>query len=169
MTTTATLLRTRTGLELTVRPATAADEPALAAFFDDVSADDRRFRFLTAAEHPGHEMLRPLVAADHDRSESYLALDAAGTIVASGLFACDAARETAEVAISIRADRRGQGIGWALLDVLAEAARARGVRRVISIESRENHAAIDLEREKGFVPEPFDADPSLVLLVKRFA
>ena len=41
-----------------------------------------------------------------------------------------------------------------------------GVRRVIAIESRDNHAAIELEREKGFVPEPFDGDPTLVILAK---
>jgi len=42
------------------------------------------------------------------------------------------------------------------------------VRRAISIESRENHAAIELEREKGFVPEPLEGEPSLVQLVKTF-
>jgi acetyltransferase len=28
------------------------------------------------------------------------------------------------------------------------------VRRVISIESRDNHAAIEVERDKGFTPKP---------------
>jgi acetyltransferase len=37
---------------------------------------------------------------------------------------------------------------------------------VIAIESRDNHAAIELEREKGFVPEPFEGEPSLVILAK---
>ena len=47
-------------------------------------------------------------------------------------------------------------------------AQRRGVRRVIAIEARDNHAAIDLEREKGFAPEPFEGDPSLVILSKTF-
>jgi len=163
-------IRTRTGLDLHVRPVRAEDEPALIAFFEKVSPEDRRFRFLTAADHPSHQQLLPMVTADHDHSESYIAFDrATDQIVASGLFASDPAGETAELAVSIRADYRGQGVGWALLDVIAEAARKRGVRKVISIESRDNHAAIELEREKGFEPEYFDADPGLVLLVKRFA
>jgi hypothetical protein len=44
----------------------------------------------------------------------------------------------------------------------------RGCRRAIAIESRDNHAAIELEREKGFVPEPCDGDPSLVVLTRKF-
>jgi acetyltransferase len=40
------------------------------------------------------------------------------------------------------------------------------VRRVISIESRDNHAAIELERERGYVPEAMEGDPTLVILSK---
>ncbi|MBC2670211.1 GNAT family N-acetyltransferase [Novosphingobium piscinae] len=164
---TLTKLTTRTGLVLTVRPATTADEPALAAFFDAVSAEDRRFRFFAAAAHVSHDQLEPLIHADHFRSESYLAFDQAdGALVASALLACDNALETAEVAVSVRGDRKGRGIGCVLLDHLAHEAARRGVRRVIAIESRDNHAAIAVERDEGFVPEPFDGDPTLVVLAK---
>lgn len=162
-------LTTRTGMVLTVRPAGAADEPALAAFFDRVSDEDRRFRFFTSAAHVSHDQLDPLLHADHHQSESFLAFDkATGDLVASAMLACDAALDTAEVAVSIRNDCRGKGLGWALLDLLAREAEARGVRRVIAIEDRANHAAIELEREKGFTPEPCDDDPTLVVLSKTF-
>ncbi|MEJ2410472.1 MAG: GNAT family N-acetyltransferase [Novosphingobium sp.] len=158
-------LTTRTGINLTVRPASKSDEPALGAFFDAVSDDDRRFRFLSASEHVSHEQMAPLLKADHFQSESFLAFDD-GELVASALLACDAGLDTGEIAVSVRSDYKGKGVGWALLDFLAGEAQERGVRRVISIESRDNHAAIELEREKGFVPEPFDHDPTLVLLAK---
>lgn len=162
-------LATRSGLAIDVRPATEADEPALAAFFDRVSDDDRRFRFFTAGEHVSHEQLAPLIHADHFRSESFLGFDAAtGELVASALLACDGKLDTGEVAISIRQDYKGRGVGWALLDFLGEEAQRRGLRRVIAIEARDNHAAIELEREKGFVPEAFDSDPTLVVLSKTF-
>jgi acetyltransferase len=160
-------LSTRTGISLSVRPATEADEAALSAFFDAVSDEDRRFRFLAASEHVSHDQLEPLLHADHYRSESFLAFDSAtGELVGSALLASDSKLDTAEIAVSIRGDYRGKGVGWALLDFLAEQARERGVRRVISIESRNNHAAIELEREKGFTPEAFDGDPTLVVLSK---
>jgi len=161
-------LVTRSGLALDVRPAHEADEPALAVLFERVTAEDRRFRFFNAAR-VGHGELDPLVHPDHFRTESFLAFDAGtGTLVASALLACDNALDTAEVAISIDAGYRGRGVGWALLDLLASEADRRGVRRVISIEDRANHAAIELERESGFTPEPCDADPSLVVLAKTF-
>ena len=50
-----TQLSTRSGLVLDVRAAREADEAALEAFFDSVSDEDRRFRFLAAAEHVSHE------------------------------------------------------------------------------------------------------------------
>ena len=89
-------------------------------------------------------------------------------LVASALLACDGPLDTAEIAVSIRQDYRGKGAGWALLDFLGHQAQRRGVRRVIAIEARENHAAIELEREKGFTPEPFEGEPTLVILSKTF-
>jgi acetyltransferase len=157
-------LVTRSGERLTVRQARPEDEALLAAFFDRVSAEERRFRFFCAQDHVGHDQIAPLVCTDHFRAESFLAFDSAGELVGHGLLACDNPLDTAEVAVSIRSDRRGQGIGWAMLDLLADAARQRGVRRVISIEDRDNHAAIALEREKGFTAQGIDGDPALVLL-----
>ncbi|MBB5719504.1 acetyltransferase [Stakelama sediminis] len=169
MTTTTNQLETRSGVALNVRPATEQDETMLSTLFDQVSDDDRRFRFLSAAEHISHTQLDPLIHADHFTSESFLAFDAAtDELVASALLACDKDMDTGEIAVSIRKDYRGKGVGWALLDMLGSEAERRGVRRVISIESRENHAAIELEREKGFTPEPVDGDPTLVVLSKNF-
>jgi len=163
-------LTTRDGIVLDIRPATRDDETALADFFGQVSDEDRRFRFFTAGDRLSREQLDPLIHADHFRTESFLAFDRDGDggIVASGLLACDGKLDTAEVAVSVAAAYRGRGVGWAVLDVLAQESERRGVRRVMSIESRENRAAIELEREKGFVPEAFEGDPTLVVLSKTF-
>ena len=84
------------------------------------------------------------------------------------MLACDAQMYTGEIAISVRADYRGRGVGWTVLDLLASEAQRRGLKRVISIEDRDNHAAIELEREKGFTAHGVDGDPHLVMLEKRF-
>lgn len=164
-----TPITTRSGLTLAVRPAKPEDEAQLTTFFDRVSDEDRRFRFLSAREHISDQQLDPLIHADHFRSESFLAFDqGTGALVASALLACDGAMDTGEIAVSIRSDYKGKGVGWAMLDLLGQEAQRRGARRVISIESRDNHAAIELEREKGFTPEPFEGDPTLVILSKTF-
>lgn len=160
-------LKTRSGATLAVRPVTPQDEPLLEEFFDRVSDEDRRFRFLSAHKHLDHKILAPMVEVDHFRTESFIAFDAAtGVLVGHAMLACDNPLDTGEIAISVCGNWRGKGVGWALLDVLADAARERGLRRVISIEDRENHAAIELEREKGFVPHGVDGDPHLVMLEK---
>lgn len=161
---------TRDGTVLDVRAAFVEDEAQLEAFFEKVSDDDRRFRFLAASRHVGREQLGPLTHCDHWRTESFLAFEReTGRLVASAMLACDAKMETGEIAVSIRSDCRGRGIGWAMLDLLGEEARKRGLQRVISIEDRDNHAAIELERERGFEPHGIEGDPHLVLLEKRFA
>jgi|KBSSwiStaDraftv2_1062776.scaffolds.fasta_scaffold58037_5 acetyltransferase len=156
----------RSGGALSARVATVADEPLLEAFYEKVSAEDRRFRFFTAAGHIGHEQLAPLVEGDHFRSECFLAFDAAGDLAGTAMLACDKPLDTAEVAISVRADWRGKGVGWGLLDLMAAEAARRGVRRVIAIEDRDNHAAIELEKEKGFVAHGIEGEPTLVMLEK---
>ncbi|MBP6362924.1 MAG: GNAT family N-acetyltransferase [Novosphingobium sp.] len=158
---------TRSGKTIAVRTVTLADEPLLEEFFDRVSDEDRRFRFLSAHKHVGHNQLAPMVEVDHFRTESFIAFDeASGTVIGHALLACDNPLDTGEIAVSVCSNWRGQGVGWALLDVLAKAAQDRGLRRVISLEDRENHAAIALEREKGFVPHGVEGEPTLVMLEK---
>ncbi|MFC0685230.1 MULTISPECIES: GNAT family N-acetyltransferase [Sphingomonadaceae] len=162
-------LPTRSGIELEVRPAREDDEAALTAFFERVEDEDRRFRFFAAADKVSAQQIAPLVHADQFRTESWIGFDkASGEIVSSGVLASDADRDTAEVAISVAGAYKGKGIGWAMLDFLGKQAEAQGCRRVMSIESRENSAAIEVERDKGFTPEPFDGDPTLVVLSKAF-
>ena len=158
---------TRNGEHLSVRPASSDDEPALEALFERIAPEDRRFRFLSAQAHVGAEMLAPMTHCDHFRSENFLAFDpVSGDLVATAMLACDNPLDTGEIAVSVRSDWRGRGVGWALLDLIAEEAAQRGVRRVISIEDRANHAAIELEREKGFVARAVDGDATLVMLEK---
>lgn len=163
----ARVVRLHDGSAVPVRAACGDDEAALAAFFDRVSDKDRRFRFLHAVGHLNHAALEPMVSCDHFHTEHFLAFDPVdGSILASAMIACDAPLETAELAVSVRGDRRGEGIGWAMLELLAEEARRRGVRRVIAIEDRDNRSAINVEREQGFVPHGIDGEPTLVLLEK---
>lgn len=159
-------IQTRSHLPLWVRPATLEDEAAVAEFFERVSPQDRRFRFFSA--QVGQAQIDPLVDPAAG-SESFLAFNAiSGALAATGMLACDEAGEVAEVAVSVAAEYRGKGVGWALLDLLAREARQRGVREVIAIEDRANASAIELEREKGFVARDYPDDPTLVILSKRF-
>lgn len=160
--------RTGTGLSLQIRAATEYDEREIIRFFDKVSDEDRRFRFQCEVARLDHDQARSLVGVDHHRTESFLAFEmTAGELVATGQLMCDDDFDTAEVAVSVRADFKGQGIGWLMLDILTAEAERRGVRKIVSVEDRTNSGAIDLEREKGFVAVAMVDDPTRVLLSKE--
>lgn len=159
------LLATRSGLALRVRPATPADEAVLAALFADITPEDLRFRFLSSVHQVAHEQLAAMLRGDHDLSETFLAFEQeGGALVATAMVAADAARDTAEVAISVHRDFKARGIGWALLAHVVAFARAHGFARLQSIESRDNHRAIDLECEMGFTARPYPGDTTLTLI-----
>ncbi|MGB3390684.1 MAG: GNAT family N-acetyltransferase [Pseudaminobacter sp.] len=105
---------------------------------------------------------------DHELTENFLAFaDGGNAIIATAMVACDRSMTKAEVAISVRADHKHQGVAWELLRHVARYAEARGVRALESIESRENHEAIELEREQGFVAVTYPDDPTLLLIRKE--
>lgn len=161
-------LKTRTGFAFHVRPVETDDEPALADLFAHVTHDDLRFRFLSGMNVIGHDRLMALINVDHRQKESFLAIAKDGkTVIATAMLACDAAMETGEVAISIRSDFKGRGISWELLAHVARFAEAVGVKTLQSIESCDNHAAIELEREMGFTAHSYPGDATLMLVERR--
>ena len=163
-------LTTRAGQELKVRPAAPEDEARLAEFFANVAPEDIRFRFLSPMPRVGHDTLQELLAVDHTSTENFLAFDSSGKkLVATAMLAADPSLEKAEVAIAIRADMKHRGIGWTLLQFLADYAQARGIKAIESIECRDNREAIALEQEMGFTATSYPGDATLVLVRKILA
>ena len=97
---------------------------------------------------------------------AYLAFDG-DTLIATAMLAADSEMERAEVAISIREDYKNRGLGWTLLDHVAHAAAAKGIKFLESIESRDNVEAIALEKEMGFTATAYPGDATLVLVQKK--
>lgn len=158
-------LTTRSGFRFPVRPAGIEDGATIKAFFSHVSKADLRFRFLSGISEVSPSQISMLTHPDHKLSESYLVFtDDGATMVATGMLACDAAFDRGEVAITIREDHKHKGIGWALLAHIARIAEAKGVSTLESIESRENHDAIELEQDMGFVARPYPGDSTLMLV-----
>ncbi|MBW4330816.1 GNAT family N-acetyltransferase [Stakelama sp. CBK3Z-3] len=163
--TTQNSLTTSGGVQLNVRPAREGDEALLDAFFSHVTPEDLRFRFLSSVRKVGADQIAAMTHVDHRQTENLLAFDARGDrLVATAMLACDDALERGEVAVVLDRDYKGRGIGWEMLRLITETAREQGVKEVESIESRENHAAIDLEREMGFTAQSCPGDSTLVLV-----
>jgi len=156
--------RTQGGLDVVMRPATPADHDALAAFFAGLSPEDLRHRFLACLKTVGEQQLALMTRAAAPQDRTFLSCDAAdGAILAVATLAGGAEANRAEVAVSVRSDRKGLGLSWSLLKHTLAYARAVGVKVVESVETADNHPALDLEREMGFSIRPVSDDHGLRL------
>ena len=135
-----------------IRPAQPADLPALLAIYNDAivhttaswdllpwTAVRQAEWYATKVEHR-----HPILVADAD-----------GEVV--GYAAYGPFREkagyaaTMEHSVYVRTDRRGLGIGRALMVAIIEAARANGVHVLIGGLSADNDVSMALHRSFGFV------------------
>lgn len=163
-------LKTHTGLEIQVRPIGSGDNATLSRFFDGVTTEDLRFRFLSSLKAVGEAQIKTMTEVDHERTETFLAFEGMDeTPVGVAMLACDQFLETGEVAVSVRADRKNRGIGWELLRHVTDHANKKGIKVLQSIENRANAPAIQLEREMGFEATPYEGDSTLVILRKQLA
>ncbi|RKD35450.1 GNAT family N-acetyltransferase [Rhizobium sp. WW_1] len=158
---------TRDGSRVLVRPAGNDDEKLLGELFDHISPQDLRFRFLSAIKHVSRRQIADLIGVDHSAVESYIAFaQDTATPVATAVLACDRGKGRAEVAISVRSDFKGHGLGWELLSLMVQEAKNRGLDKIESIEDRSNFDAVEREQNMGFRVQPYPDDPTLLLLSK---
>jgi acetyltransferase len=155
---------TNCGTKLHVTRAVPADIDILRQFYDHVSPEDLRFRFFQTMEHVDQDRLAAMV--DDERAMTFLAWDADNRLVAVATLVAEPAGKDAEVALSVRADCKHQGISWTLLDHVLAAAKAQGYHMVSSLEAGANRDAIRLEREMGFVTRLTSAAPVEILASK---
>ena len=159
-------LITHTGFRFEVRGARLEDEPTLAEFFTHVTPDDLRFRFLGAVKEVSHDRLVAMTRSDDAHIHNFLAFSTDGMLIAVATLASDRADRNGEVAICIRQDRKHLGVGWELLTYIAKYAEELGLKAIESIESRENRAAIEVERDMGFTVTT-DPDDATLVQVRR--
>lgn len=144
-------LKTKGGLSAHVRPVWPEDQGALSDFFAALTPEDLRHRFLTSLKTVDEERLSLIAQVDFRRAISFVALDPdTGEMLATALLAGGPHADRAEVAISVRSDLKGMGLGWSMLQHTLAYAKAVGVKVVESIEAADNDGALRLENEMGF-------------------
>lgn len=155
---------TRAGVPLTIRLASAADLVAIDDLYDHLSAQDMRFRFKQPIRQLDPGELGALIDQDSGMT-SYLALSG-DLAVACATLVRDSGCDHAEVILSVRPDWKGRGVSWSLLEMVLAQAAAAGLTRISSVEFGEDKAAINLQREMGFVARLKSADPLEFSMVK---
>jgi len=158
-------LSTRAGEKIDVRIAEPSDRSIVQDFFEKISPEDLRFRFLTTLRRIDSDRLTLLCAGERSDTLTFLAFHA-GTLAAVATLAKEADGHRAEVALSTSPEWKKHGISWTLLDHVIRFARGHGIDELISIESADDHAAIQLERDMGFSIDIFDDDGREVVATK---
>lgn len=138
------LIRLDDDTPVVVRPIRADDKGLLGDGLSHLSEASRQQRFLGAKTRFTAAELRYLTEVDGIDHVAYVALrgDAPRELVAVARLVRDAERpDTAEVAIVIADRWQRKGLGRRLGDLLATAARDRGVRWIIATMSADNRGA----------------------------
>ena len=154
------------GRPILVRPVRPEDEALYAAFFRHVSADDIRLRFFAPVKDFSHAFLARLTQLDYARAIAFVALDV-GTddleqkMLGAVRLHADANHESGEFAILVRSDIKGYGLGYALMRMMIEWARAEGIERIEGTVLAENRAMLAVCRRLSFEAHADHEDPSV--------
>ena len=139
-------VRLRDGSSVTIRPATARDEPALRSFLTGLCLEARYLRFFTGG--PDISYAAHLAATVDERHHGLIAHEEAGALVGHAIY-IQLDQERAEVAVEVADHLHGRGLGTILIELLAARAERRGITRFVADVLPENHEMLDVFRD-GF-------------------
>jgi RimJ/RimL family protein N-acetyltransferase len=139
------------GGRIVFRPMSPDDELLLRDLLAHVSAADLRLRFFDSIKEFSPQFITRLLTIDGVRSMAFVAIDEAShEMLGVVRIYCDEVRETGEYAILLRSDLKGRGLGWDLMQLIIEYAKAEGLRRLCGQVLCENAAMLKMCRELGF-------------------
>ena len=151
------------GSPVLLRPVRPEDEELMRAFFGRVSPEDLRLRFFAPVRDFGHAFVARLTQLDYARAMAFVALDErSGDMLGGVRLHADANYRSAEYAVLVRSDLKGRGIGWLLMHMILDYARAEGLARIEGQVLRENTAMLAMCTELGFRTAPSRDDPGVI-------
>lgn len=154
------------GRRVLVRPMNPGDAEAERDFIVALSPQSRRNRFQEQIGEPSPEMIARLVDVDHVNDEAYIALSEESdfrAIVGVSRYAVGNDPLQCEIAVTVRDDWQGHGLGTLLMQQLIATARERGLQRMVSLDFAENREMAHLAHHLGFVTTPDPDDRTQVV------
>jgi acetyltransferase len=148
---------------LRIRSIRPEDEALLAEMGARTAPEDLRLRFFVVTKELSHELAARLTRID-DSCEVALVAQAieSDEILGVARYFADRDNREAEFAVLVRSDRKGHGIGWALMKQLLEVARSRGVATLSGLVLRGNTRMLQFCRDLGFTITNSADDPLVV-------
>jgi len=145
--------RLRNGAAAVIRPATAADAPAIQALVRGLSPTSRYSRFFSGIQELSPEWLARFSQARPRQDVSLLATvvrDGAEVLVGMGQYSVDPYPQRCEFAVVVTDAWQGTGIGQRLLHNLECVARAAGIERIEGEVLTHNSTMLGLTHARGY-------------------
>jgi acetyltransferase len=139
------------GHQIHIRPIQPEDEALYDHFFAAVTPDDARMRFLVSIKELSHALVNYFTHLNYARAMAFIALDeASGDMLGVARLHNNATDDSGEYAIIVRSDIKGHGLGWQLMHLTIDYARARGLSSIEGKVLHENTTMLDMCRHFGF-------------------
>ncbi|MDX1577383.1 MAG: bifunctional acetate--CoA ligase family protein/GNAT family N-acetyltransferase, partial [Gemmatimonadota bacterium] len=151
------------GRRVTLRPIRPEDEPAHLDLFHHLRREDVRFRFFGEVRRMPHASLARYTQIDYDREMAFIATTGVepgeGETLGVVRAVADADNDEAEFAIIVRSDRKGVGLGEALLEKMVRYCAERGTGELVGQVMAGNRAMLGLAEKLGFTSRPVAGEP----------
>ncbi|MDF1751027.1 MAG: GNAT family N-acetyltransferase, partial [Alphaproteobacteria bacterium] len=154
----------RDGTKVDVRPIRPEDAPGLRDLVARSAPEDIRFRFLHPMRLLPERLAARLSQIDYAREMAFAALDpeGSGSIIGISRLIANADGGEAEYAILVRQDHKGEGLGYALMTLLINYARQRGIGMLFGDVLRDNKPMLDMCSDLGFTHHNDPSDAGVV-------
>jgi len=155
------------GAKIFVRPIRPEDEVLYPAFLTAVTQDDLRLRFFAPVKEFSHSFIARFTQIDYARAMAFIAIEeATGQMLGVVRIHADSEYRSGEYAILVRSDLKGHGLGWLLMKLMIEYARAEGLKSIRGQVLQENTMMLQMCRELGFQigTDTEDASTAIVTL-----
>jgi acetyltransferase len=153
------------GSRIFVRPIRPEDEALYPAFMTAVTEDDVRLRFFAPIKEFSHGFIARFTQIDYARAMAFIAIEEAnGQMLGVVRVHADSEYRTAEYAILVRSDLKGHGLGWLLMELMIEYARAEGLQSIRGQVLQENRTMLQMCRQLGFHVAPDPDETSIVIV-----
>jgi acetyltransferase len=155
----------REGTKILDRPVRPEDERLYPAFLAAVTPQDLRLRFFAPVKEFGHTFIARFTQIDYARAMALIAIEqSSGNMLGVVRLHADANYERGEYAILVRSDLKGRGLGYLLMQMIIDYARAEDLKVIEGQVLAENTAMLAMCRELGFSVSPDLSEPDTCMV-----
>ncbi|MBI3443907.1 MAG: GNAT family N-acetyltransferase, partial [Magnetospirillum sp.] len=153
------------GSPVTLRPIRPEDMPAHGELMARMTPQDLRLRFFGQVRQIHHHQMARLTQIDYEREMAFIATrlskDGRPETLGVARTVTDPDNIRAELAVLVRSDMKGTGLGTMLLDKIIRYQKSRGTKAIYAQIMTENEAMVRLSLKAGFKKQRSE-DPDVV-------